>query len=63
MINITVDKASEYLWLRTVIECGVLNCRDSMRELVNKYEIPATQDVTYSRSSKYINDLKERRKR
>ena len=63
MINITVDKASEYLWLRTVMECGVLNCRDSMRELVDKYEISATQDVTYSRSSKYINDLKERRKR
>lgn len=62
MINITFDKASEYLWLRTVMECGVLNCRDSMRELINEYEIPATQDVTYSRSSKYINDLKERRK-
>ena len=37
MINITFDKASEYLWLRTVIECGALNCRDSMRELVDKY--------------------------
>lgn len=62
MINITVDKASEYLWLRTVMECGVLNCRHSMRKLVDRYEIPTTQDVTYSRSSKYINDLKERRK-
>lgn len=56
MINITIDNNREFLWLKTVIEAGVLNVsKDYFKRLMDEYGIKTQYTVTYAKSDKYIN--------
>lgn len=57
-IKITVDTASELMWIKTVIDNGVLNCGRSMKQLNEDYDLDlSTREVTYSKTENYTIDL------
>lgn len=58
MIEIKVDKASEFYWIKNVIDSGVMN-------LSNPYSliylgVKLNQKVTYKLSDNYEDDIKEK---
>ena len=58
MIEIKVDKASEFYWIKNVIDSGVMN-------LSNPYSliylgVKLNQKVTYKLSDNYADDIKEK---
>lgn len=57
-IKVTVDTASELLWIKTTIEQGVLNCEGIMKFLNKEYDMPLVpHTITYEHSDKYVIDL------
>lgn len=57
-IKITVDTASEFLWIKTVVDQGAINCRDSMEFLNKEFELSLEpRTVTYEHNDGYVIDL------
>lgn len=48
---------TEYLWIREVIDCGVLSCNEKYF-IVNN--IPMDQKVTYKKSDNFVDDYERR---
>ena len=65
MIKITFDKESEFVWLKYVIENGVLTLRegDHFVETFKKHDLSLNQKVTYITSDNYEDDLVEAREK
>ena len=63
MIKITFDKESEFVWIKNVIENGVLNLRDGdpFVETFKKHDLSLNQKVTYIKSDIYEDDCVEAR--
>ena len=59
MITITVDKESEYMFIRNAIESGV--CNFSTPNFYKAMGIPLRQNVTYHKSDDYVDDIKDKR--
>ena len=59
MITITVDKESEYMFIRNAIESGV--CNFSTSNFYKAMGIPLRQNVTYHKSDDYVDDIKDKR--
>ena len=59
MITVTVDKESEYMFIRNAIESGV--CNFSTPNFYKAMGIPLRQNVTYHKSDDYIDDIKDKR--
>ena len=57
MIKIVVDKTTEYVWIRKVVDTGVLNAKGNFFKENN---IPTSQTVTYIKSENYIKDWEEK---
>lgn len=57
MIKIIFDKMTEYLWIREVIDCGVLSCNEKYF-IVNN--IPMEQKVAYKKSDNFVDDYERR---
>ena len=60
MITVTVDKESEYMFIRNAIESGV--CNFSTPNFYKAMGIPLRQNVTYHKSDDYVDDIKNKRK-
>ena len=60
MITVTVDKESEYMFIRNAIESGV--CNFSSPNFYKAMGIPLRQNVTYNKSDVYVDDIKDKRK-
>ena len=58
MIIITVDKESEYMFIRNAIESGV--CNFSTPNFYKAMGIPLRQNVTYHKSDDYVDDIKDK---
>jgi len=59
MIEIRIDKESEFIWLQNVINAGVLNsCQGYTMKFLG---IPLNQNVTFIKSDNYEDDIKEKR--
>ena len=65
MIKITFDKESEFVWIKNVIENGILNFRDGdpFVETFKKHDLSLNQKVTYIKSDNYEDDLVEAREK
>ena len=65
MIKITYDKESEFVWIKNVIENGILNFRDGdpFVETFKKHDLSLNQKVTYVKSDNYEDDLVEAREK
>ena len=61
MITVTVDKESEYMFIRNVIESGV--CNFSSPNFYKAIGIPLRQNVTYHKSDDYVDDIKNKREK
>ena len=59
MITVTVDKESEYMFIRNAIESGV--CNFSTPNFYKAMGIPLRQNVTYHKSDDYVDDIKDKR--
>ena len=59
MITVTVDKESEYIFIRNAIESGV--CNFSSPNFYKAMGIPLRQNVTYHKSDDYVDDIKNKR--
>ena len=59
MITVTVDKESEYMFIRNAIESGV--CNFSSPNFYKAMSIPLRQNVTYHKSDDYVDDIKDKR--
>ena len=59
MITATVDKESEYMFIRNAIESGV--CNFSTPNFYKAMGIPLRQNVTYHKSDDYVDDIKDKR--
>lgn len=59
MVKIICDKATERLWMQTIIETGLINVRkEYFEELMEKYGMNKTCTVQFEKSENFINDLK-----
>ena len=58
MITVTVDKESEYMFIRNAIESDV--CNFSTPNFYKAMGIPLRQNATYHKSDATVDDLKER---
>lgn len=57
-IIVSVDTASELMWIKTVIDNGVLNCGRPMKRLKEEYDLDlSTREVTFRKTEDYIIDL------
>ena len=59
MITVTVDKESEYMFIRNAIESGV--CNFSTPNFYKAMGIPLRQNVTYHKSDDYVDDITDKR--
>lgn len=59
MITVTVDKESEYIFIRNAIESGV--CNFPSPNFYKAMGIPLRQNVTYHKSDDYVDDIKNKR--
>lgn len=58
MIKVTCDTAREFLWIKTILDHGILNVSpDYYKKLMNQYGIKRTYTVNFEKSKEYINDL------
>lgn len=60
MINITIDNNREFLWLKSVLDAGVLNIsKDYLKHLIDKYGVNTGYKVHFRKSNNYIDYSKE----
>ena len=59
MIEIKVDKESEVVWLDSVINAGIIN--NTQGYTFKFLGIPLNQNVNYTKSDDYEDDIKEKR--
>lgn len=62
MIVITFDNESEYLWIRNVVEAGVLNISHDIIKEMNEQNIPLENSVLYKRTDNYKNNICDSKK-
>lgn len=59
MIRVYVDSLSDYVWIRHLIETGVINTKSDSEFIkeFKKYGLETEREVTYYSSKNYIKDL------
>lgn len=59
MIRIYVDSLSDYVWIRHLIETGVINTKldSEFAKEFKKYGLETEREVTYYGSKNYVKDL------
>lgn len=57
MIVITFDKESEYLWIRHIVEAGVLNISPDIIKEMSEENIPLENSVTYKKTDSLQKDV------
>ena len=59
MIEVTIDKESEILWLDSILRSGILNAQNS--NMFKFFNIPVSQEIIYIKSEEYVDDIKDKR--
>lgn len=57
MIKVIVDKASEYVWMETIIQQGSNNMEQVQMDFFKQNNIDANQTINYKASEDYIIDI------
>lgn len=60
-IKISFDKESEFLWIKEIIDAGVLNGSHDRLTILKYLGVSMKQSVTYSPNDNYEDDTKEKR--
>lgn len=57
MIEISVDKSSEYYWLCVVLGAGELNCPEWAVKKMKELNHPTKYTISFVKSDKFVNDM------
>lgn len=60
-IKISFDKESEFLWIKEIINAGLLNGNPDRLTILKYLGVPMQQTVSYSPNDNYEDDIKEKR--
>lgn len=58
-MTIIFSKESEFQWIKSVIDNGIINLPEEYRREFKMAEIPTKQSIQYVRSTDYVDDCPE----